>query len=100
MAECCPDCQERMFQDRPLWGYQLTRELEICEGCGEWKRVVVGDYGWAWLCRRAHQYLFVILVMCLFFFLRWLLLLPFRCYKWHKAKRHPHGEGKEGSPLG
>ena len=88
MAEFCSDCQKRMHPDQtPAWGYRLTREKELCEGCGEYKRIVLDDYGWNWLWQRAQIYLFLILAMSLFFFLRWLILLPIKAYRRRKTKK-------------
>lgn len=42
MAEFCPNCWNELngFDD-PEEAYVLSRGYELCEGCGEWKRVVV-----------------------------------------------------------
>ena len=88
MEEICLDCLKKTHPyDEPVWGYRLTRELELCEGCGEYKRLVIDDYGWAWLWQRAQIYFWLIVAMCLFFFIRWLILLPFRAYRNHKRKK-------------
>ena len=43
MAEFCPECWNDMngFSDPPE-AYALSWRYELCEGCGKWKRVVVG----------------------------------------------------------
>ena len=40
MAEFCKDCFLRMNGDTYANRIILSRDLDICEGCGEWKRVV------------------------------------------------------------
>ena len=41
MAEFCRDCFLRMEGDDRLANrIILSRDLDLCEGCGEWKRVV------------------------------------------------------------
>ena len=41
MAEYCFDCWTRIHKKKQLPdGYELSRDLDFCEGCGEWKRVV------------------------------------------------------------
>ena len=48
MAEFCFDCWKKINQKNfSKWEYCLSRELERCEECGEWKRVVV--------CRRFYD---------------------------------------------
>ena len=43
MAEFCPDCWNDIngLSDPPE-AYVLSWGYELCEGCGQWKRVVVG----------------------------------------------------------
>ena len=42
MAEFCPVCWNALNGfDEPEEAYVLSWDLELCEGCGEWKRVVV-----------------------------------------------------------
>ena len=42
MAEFCLDCWNALngFDD-PQESYVMTWGIELCEGCGEWKRVVI-----------------------------------------------------------
>ena len=42
MAEFCFDCfKEMMETEDEQWRYILTNELELCEGCGQYKKVVI-----------------------------------------------------------
>ena len=42
MAEICLDCWRKLSgKPEPRWKYVLSRELDLCEECGEWKRVIV-----------------------------------------------------------
>lgn len=42
MAEFCLDCWNRMNETNdPPKKYVISKELELCEGCGEWKPVIV-----------------------------------------------------------
>ena len=47
MAEFCMDCWNKMneTEDSPR-RYVLSWELDLCEGCGEYKRVVVAERLW------------------------------------------------------
>ena len=44
MAEFCLDCLRKLdgvnYQREE---FVLSRELELCEGCGQWKRVVIAE---------------------------------------------------------
>lgn len=44
MAEFCLECWKKISQRRePRWKYVLSRELDLCEECGAWKRVIVKE---------------------------------------------------------
>ncbi len=52
MAEFCPDCWNKLNGWKLTEDdYVLSRDLELCEGCGKWKRVVVGRRKMGWLRR-------------------------------------------------
>lgn len=41
MAEFCLECWEEINPDYEIpANYILSKELELCEGCGEWKHVL------------------------------------------------------------
>ena len=47
MAEFCLECWNKMNgTDDSKWKYTLSWERELCEGCGQWKRVVVCEREW------------------------------------------------------
>ena len=42
MAEFCLDCWNRIMDTNdPPKKYLISKELELCEGCGEYKHVIV-----------------------------------------------------------
>lgn len=44
MSEICLDCLNRICQtEYEPWRYVLSDELDLCEECGQWKRVVVRE---------------------------------------------------------
>ena len=44
MAEICLGCWQKLSDERELrWKYILSRELDLCEECGLWKRVIVRE---------------------------------------------------------
>lgn len=48
MAEFCLNCWNKMNEttDSP-WRYALSWEKDLCEGCGEYKRVIVVERLWS-----------------------------------------------------
>ena len=52
MAEFCKECWKKINGiDNGKVGYRLSKELDLCEGCGEYKRVVVELRRNTFLCR-------------------------------------------------
>ena len=46
MAEFCLDCLNKLNgRNDPKSKYIISRDLDLCEGCGEWKHVVVMERG-------------------------------------------------------
>lgn len=46
MAEFCLDCWNKMNKTNdPERKYFLSRELDLCEGCGEMKHVIIAGRG-------------------------------------------------------
>ena len=44
MAEFCFDCFKEMMEiEDEQWRYVLTDEMELCEGCAQYKRVVIKE---------------------------------------------------------
>ena len=44
MAELCLECLRKHSEKRELrWKYILSKELDLCEECGQWKRVIVRE---------------------------------------------------------
>ena len=47
MAEFCWECFNKINAGSyPRWRYVLSLDLDLCEECGEWKRVVVCKRTW------------------------------------------------------
>ena len=45
MAEFCPECWNRINKtENSQRKYVLTKEPELCEGCGEYKQVIISEY--------------------------------------------------------
>ena len=44
MAEICLECWGKLSDERePKWKYVLSKELDLCEECGEWRLVIVKE---------------------------------------------------------
>jgi len=44
MAEFCPDCWNRINgSEDDKKKYVLSKDLDLCEGCGEWKHVIIRE---------------------------------------------------------
>ncbi len=42
MAEFCLDCWNRLNHSQDTeWDWIISKELDLCEGCGQWKHVLV-----------------------------------------------------------
>lgn len=42
MAEFCPECWKKLNGDDGK-EYILSYDVDLCEGCGEWKQVIVAE---------------------------------------------------------
>ena len=61
MAEFCLECWNKINEKNDeKWRYVLSREIEMCEECGELRRVIVVERFWsrvqrAWAERTARK---------------------------------------------
>ncbi|MBO7342196.1 MAG: hypothetical protein J6U87_05900 [Clostridia bacterium] len=84
MAEFCLDCWNKIYcKDYSKWDVKLSWGLDLCEGCGEWKRVVLEKRGY-W----DDRFVLIWLVLIILDGIIQLLLYPLRCYQ-RKRKRRP-----------
>lgn len=48
MAEFCLDCWNKLNdKNDSKWRYVLSREMDLCEECGQYKRVIVSERRWS-----------------------------------------------------
>ncbi|MBQ8836263.1 MAG: hypothetical protein IJ002_01985 [Clostridia bacterium] len=92
MAEFCEKCYEEMFGDlnkKPAKKI-LSKELELCEGCGEMKHVVVGEKGvYYFMGERFLPRPFVYIHIPLYILWR-IILIPYTIYqrkRWEKEDK-------------
>ena len=63
MAEFCPDCWNRINgSEDDKKKYVLSKDLDLCEGCGEWKHVIIrernNNIGWKFV-------IVILVVLCI-----------------------------------
>ena len=82
MAEFCLDCWNEMNKTNTDEKYYIiSKDLDLCEGCGKWKHVIIME-------RKAyymHKFRYLILpfrvINFILYFIWKLMLLPFKYYK-------------------
>ncbi len=88
MAEFCLECWRRINgTTNSKKQYILSEDLDLCEGCGVWKQVVIMERsGYSWVELEWADLLMS--VFCEGMHLIWkLLILPYTIYKYCKSKR-------------
>ncbi len=82
MAEFCFKCWNKMHHNNySRWDVKLSRGLDLCEGCGEWQRIVLEKR------YINYQFVFVDLIGLILEEIILLLLYPFRYHQ--RKKRRP-----------
>lgn len=93
MSEFCEACWNEMFGD--VEGddveHVLSKELELCEGCAEYKHVVIGEKGAFYFMNirfppKPRAYICIPL-----YFLFRLLILPYLIFQEHKQNKKQDG---------
>ena len=90
MAEFCLDCWNKMNgTNESEYDYIISDDLDYCEGCGEWKHVIVIKREFYHI--PIHMY-FTFLIKTIYYLLCliWKLLsLPYLLYTYLKSKKKP-----------
>jgi hypothetical protein len=88
MAEFCPDCWNRLngFKDGEK-KYIVSMGLDLCEGCGELKHVIITEQENYYMYNYSLVVLFFKLVYYAFCILLKLVKLPYLIYKHYKSKK-------------
>ena len=87
MAEFCPDCWSELNETNyPKSKYKLSKQSGFCEGCGQWKQVVIAEKKDYYLYKlRFIIYPFIAVYFLAVFIIR-LIFLPYLLYKRRKKK--------------
>ena len=55
MAEFCAECWKEMFPQDQNKKFVVSKYLDLCEGCGEYKRVIIREKAAFFFIRRAYR---------------------------------------------
>lgn len=82
MAEFCLDCWNKINEtDESEWDYVLSEDLELCEGCGEFKHVIIMERT-EYYTHKFGIFAMPIMMACnIVYIIRSLILLPYLIFK-------------------
>ncbi len=88
MADFCLECWNKINETNySSKKYIISKEARFCEGCAEWKPVIIAErkyYYW-------HKFRFIIFpfeLLAKIVYLLWrILILPYLLYRYHQAKK-------------
>lgn len=88
MAEFCLECWNEIneSEDSPK-KYIFSEDLELCEGCGEWKIVIVEERKSYYRYKLRYFTLPFRIIYRIIYVLWRLLILPYLIYKYKSTKR-------------
>ena len=87
MADFCLECWDKINKGEEKPGkYIVSKELSLCEGCGELKKVILYEKKYYY----AYKFRFIIfpfkIIYNILFFVFRLVALPYLIYKYKKNK--------------
>lgn len=85
MAEFCLDCWNELYHKNDKANkYILSKNLDFCEGCGQWKHVVVMEKKYYYK-RKFKWLIFPFKIIYMIFYVIWrILILPYTLYQYYK----------------
>ncbi len=87
MAEFCLDCWNKFNHTNDgEENYVISRYLDLCEGCGEYKHVIIVDKRENYYNHYCNNFLSEIACGTIYSFWR-LFTFPFRVYKWYRSRK-------------
>lgn len=87
MAEFCLECLNKMYgRNDSTKKYIISKEYDLCEGCGEWKNVVVAERKSYYLYQMRCFLLPFIIIYRIIYFLFRLMTLPYLIYRYKMKK--------------
>lgn len=87
MAEFCLECWNKMNEtDDNEKKYIMSEDIDLCEECGEWKRVIIMERK-AYYMYKFRYFILPFRIICgILYFLWRLLILPYLIIKYCKSK--------------
>lgn len=87
MEDFCLDCWNKMNKTNdPPKKYVISKDLDVCEGCGKWRRVILAERKYFYL----HKFRYIILpfkiAYAIILLFGRILILPYTIYKRKHAK--------------
>lgn len=82
MAEFCFECFKKIHEiDVPENKYIFSKDTNLCEECGEWKKVVIVE--------KKGYYLYKLRFILLPLYILWrIIVLPYTIYDYNKKMKH------------
>ncbi len=88
MAEFCLECWNRINGlDEPEDKYIISDIYELCEGCGELKRIIIIDKKSYYRYKLRKIFFPIVTIGKIFYILIRILLIPHTIYLFHKYKK-------------
>lgn len=87
MAEFCLECWKKLNEATDDKNYILSKDLDFCEGCGEWKPVVVTERRFYYH-RQFNRIIFPFFLLFKIIYVLWrLLILPYLIFKYIRLNK-------------
>ena len=99
MAEFCLECWKKLneVEDDDDKNYILSKDLDFCEGCGEWKPVVVTERRFYYR-RQFDRIIFPFILLFTIIYGLWkLLTLPYLIFKYIRLRKRKTNEEQNNS---
>lgn len=82
MSEFCLECWNKINGTKhSKRRYVLSRDLELCEGCGEWQHVIIMERNGYHMHNYGYIFWPLEIICCIICFIYKLLKLPYTIYK-------------------
>ena len=89
MANFCLDCWNKMNgTNDSKRKYIFSKELDLCEGCGEWKQAIIEERWFYYQYKLRYFLLPFKIIWWIIFFLWRLLILPYLIFKFYHRDNH------------
>lgn len=87
MAEFCLDCWNKMNEsDDDEKKYIISKDFGLCEGCGQWKHIIIMERT-AYYIQRFRYFILPFRIICnILCFIYKLFILPYLIFKYYKSE--------------